>query len=213
MFWELLMRAEPFLFRDPLAPAQSCITTDLLARMYWLTGLPVAVGERGFWLNLDSMETLIWVFPSCPAVAFYETCRNVMIPETPAPLGFGGTGVCVHVQVGERFSRQAKWPIFSPRKWTGYVFYSPRLWCAKEVMMIMLKSSSSCLFTVNDSLKSEHRALEWVLLPRRAARSGNRLAGDVLLSQFHFLFEAQAFVKSGTAVDFFFFFLWRIIRS
>lgn len=69
-----------FLSKVPLAPsqisptgyevwvlAQSYKTTDLLARMHQLTGLLVAVRKSGLWLNLDSMEALIWVFPSCPA--------------------------------------------------------------------------------------------------------------------------------------------------
>lgn len=103
--------------------AQGYVTADLLARTHQLTGLPVAVGKSGLWLNWDSMETLIWVFPCCPAAACHETCRNVMSPETSAPLsGLVALVSGFKYRWGneKRFSGQAVWPIFFPSKKMGW---------------------------------------------------------------------------------------------
>lgn len=89
---------------------------------YWLDG------KSAVRLNLDSMGTLIWAFPSYHVVALHEACRNAMMPEMSAPLSdWLKLGSSIGWGIRKYLADQQSWSIFFQGKWAAcYFFFSPQ---------------------------------------------------------------------------------------
>lgn len=169
-----------------------------------------------FWLN-PNINLSVSLPHSCCILWNVQEC-NVSWGISSS-FGFGETGPGLMYRWGneKRFNRQAKWLLSFLKEnvlINFLVLFSPKLWCAKKVMMIkMLKRYHSCFFSVNDSLDLSQSIMRLNDCASHAVLLSVEigLQGDMFcFPSFIFSSKCKPLLNLRTVVDCF---LWRIVRS